>query len=79
MNVITAYNASTANWETGVGFQCPGIYNAVKRAADGLKDPITGEFNGLSAAYDVEGVPAFIPPEELRTLSPGNDRLEVGR
>ena len=40
------------------------LANSACRAADGLKDPETGEFNGLSAAYEMEGLPAFIPSEQ---------------
>jgi hypothetical protein len=40
----------------------PGYFNAFKRNADGLKDPVTGQCNGISAAYDVEGERAFIRP-----------------
>jgi hypothetical protein len=41
----------------------------MKRAADGLPDPLTGEFNGISAAFQIEGVQAFIPPEHPSHLS----------
>lgn len=50
------------------GFAAPGLYNALKRNADGLKDPRTGECEGISVAFDVEGAPAFIPPAQTRTL-----------
>jgi len=59
---------ANSNSENLYGFQCPGLYQAFKRAADGLKDPVTGECNGISSAYDIEGVPAFIPPSQQRTL-----------
>jgi hypothetical protein len=55
--------------EPTMRFQCPGIYNAYKRAADGLRDPLTGEFNGISVAYHMDGVRAFIPPRQLEALS----------
>jgi hypothetical protein len=42
--------------------QCPAVYNALRHAADGLKDPATDECNGISAAYDIQGIPAFIAP-----------------
>ncbi len=29
-----------------------------------LKDPHTGEFTGISGAYEIEGVPAFIPRQQ---------------
>jgi hypothetical protein len=54
--------------ESYYGFQCPAMYNAFKRFADGLKDPDTGEYNGVSSAYDVEGVPAFVVPARDKSL-----------
>jgi hypothetical protein len=59
----------SSDYENTIGFQCPAIYNAMKRAADGLKDPVTGEFNGISAAFEIEGVPAFIPPAQHQQLA----------
>lgn len=58
----------SSDYENTIGFQAPAMYAAVRRAADGLKDPVTGDFNGISAAYEMEGVPAFIPPEQSREL-----------
>jgi len=63
--------AMGAAYETTIGFPIPGMYNEVRRAADGLKDPVTGEFNGISAAWEFEGVPAFIPQEQERVLLEG--------
>jgi hypothetical protein len=60
-----------SDYENTIGFQAPGMYNAVRRAADGLKDPVTGEFTGISAAYEMEGIPAFIPPEQEKKLLAG--------
>ncbi|MDG2005516.1 MAG: hypothetical protein P8J20_19505 [Novosphingobium sp.] len=51
----------SSDYENTIGYNSPGLYNAVKRAADGLKDPLTGEYRGISGAYEIEGVPAFIP------------------
>jgi hypothetical protein len=48
------------------GYQAPGMYNALKRAADGLKNPVTGEYDGISAAYEIDAIAAFIaaaPPK----------------
>jgi hypothetical protein len=64
---IMRINANS-NAELHYGFQCPGMYNAFKRLADGLKDPVTGEYNGVSSAYDIEGVPAYIPPKQFEAL-----------
>jgi hypothetical protein len=66
---IAFFQAS--DYENTIGFTAPGMYNAVRRAADGLRDPLTGAFNGLSAAYEMEGVPAFIPPEQHEVLARG--------
>ena len=37
----------------------PGVYYAMKRLADGVPDPETGENTAISAAYWLEAVPAF--------------------
>lgn len=60
-----------SDYENTIGFNSPGMYNAVRRAADGLKDVETGEYNGISAAYEMEGIPAFIPPEQHQWLQTG--------
>ena len=44
------------------GFQVPALYYALRREADGLKDPETGEYNGISVAYEIDTVPAFLVP-----------------
>ncbi|MBW8785584.1 MAG: hypothetical protein JF593_13265 [Novosphingobium sp.] len=69
--VFQIYRAS--DYENTVGLQMPAIYNAMKRAADGLQDPVTGEFNGISAAFDIEGVAGFIPPTQQTKLLAGNE------
>lgn len=65
----TSVTRRATTWENGAGYQCPAIYNAVRRAADGLRDQATGEFEGISAAYDIEGVPAFLAPRDRAKLS----------
>jgi hypothetical protein len=61
----------SSDYENTIGFQAPGMYDAVKRAADGLQDPLTGEFTGISSAYEMEGVPAFIPKAQDLRLARG--------
>ncbi len=39
---------------------CPSIYVAAHELADGYPDPETGECTALSAAYNVQGVAAFV-------------------
>lgn len=58
-----------SDYENTIGYNTPAMYNAVRRAADGVKDPETGEFTAISAAYEIEGVPAFIPPEQQAQLA----------
>lgn len=36
------------------------VYYAYKRHADGLQNPISGEFEGISAAYEIDTVEAFL-------------------
>lgn len=60
-----------SDYENTIGFNAPSIYNAVRRAADGLLDPETGLFNGISAAYEMEGIPAFIPGDQHDILTRG--------
>ncbi|HEX7857561.1 MAG TPA: hypothetical protein VF503_28105 [Sphingobium sp.] len=49
------------------GYQQPALYYALKRNADGLKNPVTGEYDGISVAYRIDTVPAF-----LTANMPGN-------
>lgn len=69
----------SSDYENTIGFNSPAMYNAVRRAADGLKDPATGEFNGISAAYEMEGIPAFIPPEQQKRLVAGGAFRQASR
>jgi hypothetical protein len=64
---------ANSNSELHYGFQCPGMYNAFRRLADGLFDPESGEYNGISSAYDIEGVPAYIAPRQQQALVTGAD------
>jgi hypothetical protein len=65
----TSVTRRATTWENGAGYQCPAIYNAVRRAADGLKDPVTGQFTAISVAFDIEGVAAFLPPGDRVRLT----------
>jgi len=50
-----------------VKYDCPSIYQAIRRYADGFKDPQTGKCTALSTAFDIEAIPAFvIHPEEAK-------------
>jgi hypothetical protein len=56
-------------YEATIGFDSAGMYQAIRRAADGLQDAATGEYLGISAAWDLEGISAYIPPEQQATLA----------
>lgn len=62
-------------FEVGLNFRMPAVYSAMKRAADGLKNPLTGEFEGISSAYEMKGVSAFVPPEQLKPLLAGKSHV----
>jgi len=38
----------------------PGVYYAMKRLAEAAPDPVTGENTAISAAYRMQGIPAFL-------------------
>jgi hypothetical protein len=65
---LTMINAGSTQ-ELNFGLNVPALYDAFKRYADGMKDPVTGQYLGISSAYDIEAVPAFIPPRQLRALA----------
>lgn len=54
----------TQNGADQTQLSCPGVYAALHRYADGLRDPRTHKFTGVSTAIRFTGVPAFIvrPP-----------------
>lgn len=56
--IASTFQSSAAEFYHG--FQQPGMYYSLKRNADGMKNPVTGEYDGISTAFDIEGVPAFI-------------------
>ena len=60
-------------------FQTPAAYYSMRRNADGLYDPASGEYHGLSMAYEIDTVPAFITPlspDELTALRGTGGKME---
>lgn len=47
-------------------FDCPVLYATLRKMADGDRDPRDGSCRSISAAYEIEAVPAFVgvPPTE---------------
>jgi hypothetical protein len=63
-------------------FQAPAVYYSMRRNADGLYDPASGEYHGLSMAYEVDTVPAFLTPgcwrQESEPLTTGIAHRRLG-
>ena len=51
-------------------FDCPSLYEAAHRLADGYRDPTTGQCTALSSAYDIEAVAGFVVHAATRTAGP---------
>ncbi len=56
----------------------PGAYYAMKRMADGVPDPKTGENTAISVAYWLEAVPAF-HAQDNKTAESGDTQLAKNR
>ena len=52
--------AANSNQEQLFGLTVPGLYNALQREADGMRDPVTGQCLGISSTFDIEGTRAFM-------------------
>jgi hypothetical protein len=44
------------------GYKIDALYYGLRRHADGLWNAATGEYDGISVAYDIDAVPAFLTP-----------------
>ena len=42
------------------GIDCAGEYNTLKKLADGMRDPKTGQCTAISSALELKAVPAFV-------------------
>jgi hypothetical protein len=61
---MASSGAVASSYQEGLfNFSCPAVYESFKRNADGMKDPVTGECNGISMGWEIDGVPAFITPD----------------
>jgi hypothetical protein len=60
-----SYLARLDEMFTVARFDCPALYEAIHRLADGYPDPKTGNCTAMSAAFHIEAVSAFIiDPED---------------
>lgn len=68
-------------------FQLPGWWHALRRYADGMPDPETGEMRGISTVYSIDAVPGYVvtpdasaPVTEARLFeAPETERAAVER
>lgn len=71
---------SASGYSEGLfSYRQPGLYYALKRAADGLKNPVTGECDGVSIAYEIDAVPAFIIPDGPGAKQVAQSRVSAGK
>jgi hypothetical protein len=59
-DVYRAYAIVGNAIEHGTSVDVIGVYYALRRLADGLPNPKTGMNDGISAAYRIDAVPAFV-------------------
>lgn len=66
--------------EVATSGNCPGLYYAFKKNADGYPDPQTGQCTAISTAYAIEATPAFLvhPPNLEKISSAGPAARTVG-
>jgi hypothetical protein len=72
-NVIEMTLVGGVGAATVAGIDCAAEYATLKKAADGLRDPTTGQCTAVSVALDVSAVPAFVndtPPMANAARSP---------
>ena len=72
-------NSASGYTEGLFSYQVPGLYNSLKRNADGLKDPVTGECNGISISYEIDAVPAFIISDTSNPTQVAKDHVVAGK
>jgi hypothetical protein len=72
-------NSASGYSEGLFSYQVPGLYNSLKRNADGLKNPLTGECDGISMAYEIDAVPAFLVPGESTATQVAQDPAVEGK
>jgi hypothetical protein len=59
-DVITAEALGGAGSALVAGIDCSAYLATLRKYADGLKDPKTGQCNGISSAFQITAVPAYV-------------------
>jgi hypothetical protein len=60
LDVIEAESLGGAGTALVAGIDCSSYLKTLQKMADGLKDPRTGQCQGISSAFQISGVPAFV-------------------
>ena len=69
------YGVGTWGVEATNNIDLPGLYYALKRAADADPDPKTGENTSISLAYQIDAVPAFVIHDDQPTAGKVRGKL----
>ncbi len=60
LDLYGGFGRGGAGVEVNISLDMPGIYYALRKMADAMPDPKSGQNTRISAAYWIEAVPAFI-------------------
>ena len=69
------YGVGTWGVEATNNIDLPGLYYALKKAADADPDPKTGENTSISLAYQIDAVPAFVIHDDQPTAAKARGKL----
>ncbi len=67
LDLYGGFGRSGAGIEINISIDVPGTYYALRKMADAVPDPKTGQNTRISAAYWIEAVPAFIAHDGRKT------------
>ena len=56
------------------GHTCQGVYYALKKYADGHRDPATGQCQAISTQYRIRAIPAFVVNKVTRSVNSALDK-----
>lgn len=67
LDLYGGFGRGGAGVEVNISLDMPGIYYALRKMADAMPDPKSGQNTRISAAYWIEAVPAFIAHDGRKT------------
>jgi hypothetical protein len=66
-------NGSALGRAGTLGYTCNGAYFALKKLADGHRDPKTGQCTAISTQYRIKAIPAFVVDTQTKSVNSGLD------